>query len=607
MPEILVPTNTGKLITMAEVNDICDEVRRGKPRRYMETFLKIEDENYKLIPLKFIENQEYFYENTFGVDGNFKKGFWAYVLKDRKARSSTFWGACLFAFLMNVPNYHAVIIGAQDQHAAVPLKMIDTFYDNLPDTVNPDTGIPILKNVQTHWDQSFREIGFGPNILENGKWHTDVKGKSSVKISTSKTSSAGRGGTPNFLWEIEKSEFDQTFETGLMTSMLNSPPKNFIRITDSTPKGTKNGHYTDFKSVSTKKVNAVYLVRYWYLNKVNQLTIDDRLTLPEDVREIEKTGTLAYTTEEKELMALFPQDGVPALNRILWRRSEMQKAIDIAKGDNSFGRAPFLQEHMENDVDCWNNMTNPAFDVMMLRRMIDSAREPLPDAKLREYNLSHMPIPGMKFRAWEVPYMGGRYYGGMDMAKGNQYGDDSVLEVFDAVHGRFVAEMFGKAALLRSVRAGAEVMRVYNVGVFGPERNSIGEGAVEALEEYGYPNTYHRQSNKPVRIDTVTPREYGWFTTPHNRPVMFGKFQEAIASGQLDIPNKELVEAINQWNPDPKSDEHAADRVMAAMIAYMLSLEGARFANVNAKMPEGARGMQQIRVVAGRPISPWLG
>ena len=214
----------------------------------------------------------------------------------------------------------------------------------------------------------------------------------------------------------------------------------------------------------------------------------------------------------------------------------------------------------------------------------------------------------MKFRAWELPYMGGRYFGGMDMAKGRQYGDDSVLEIFDASRGRFVAEMFGKAALLRSVRAGADIMRVYNMGLFGPERNSIGEGAIEALGEYGYPNVYYPGSNKPISFDKVTPREYGWLTSPHTRPQMFAKFQEAVASGALDIPNNDLVEAIVHWNPDPQSDEHAADRVMAAMIAYSMSLQAWRFPSVNAQMPASARisSGREIRIETPQAYSRWL-
>lgn len=608
--ELMVPSNRGKLIPMSEVDAICEEVRKGQPRRYIETFLKVEYE-HRIVPMTLVENQQYFYDMTFGVPDNFKKGFWGYVLKDRKAMSSTFWGACFFAFLMNVPSYHGVIIGGEKKHAEVPLKMMDTFYNNLPDTVNPGTGLSIMRHPQTHWDTELREVGFGPEVLDNGKWRVDVKLKSSISISTSRSANATLGGSPNFLWRIESSAFDPTFEEELNTAVLNSPSKRFILIDDSTPKGTKQRHYANFKSIKAGEINAIYMVRYWFLNKVNQLSIDDRLTLPKDQIEVEKTGTLVYTQEEKEVIKLFPQDGVPVLNRILWRRSEMKKSFDTALGDEARGRALFLQEHMENDVDCWNNGATSKFDPTILRRWVDGIREPLPESKLYEYKLSPMPVPGLKFQAWQLPSGGGRYYGGMDIAKGRKYGDDSVLEIFDASTGEIgCAELFGKAPILRSVRAGADIMRVYNVGLFGPERNGMGEGAIEALVEYGYPNIYYPESGKEVSFDKITPRVHGWYTSPHSRPQMFLKFQEAVATGQIWSRNKGLIEDITQWNPDPESDEHAADRVMAAMIAYMMSLEAWRFPLINAQMPQSALAQspagQGMYVETPPPYSRWL-
>ena len=606
--EIFIPSNRGKLLPISEVDAICEEVRKGFPRRYIETFLKVQTDEGKVVPFTFTPNQDYFYKMTFEVPGRWKSGFWADFIKDRKAKASSFIGGCCFSFLTNVPNFDGIILGGLEEHAQVPLKMFDTFYNNLPDTVNPQTGIPIMRPHKEHWDQSFREVGFGPNVMENGKWKVDVKVKSSVSISTSRTAGGVRGGTPWFLWEIEKAQFDQAFEQPLMTSILNSLPKRYFRFTDSTPLGTKNGHYKDFKAIQSGEVNGILVSRFWFQNAVNSLSVTDSAVLPKDRREVEQTGTLTYTDAEQSVIKLFPDDDVPISNRILWRRAKIAEAVRAALGDEARGMALFLQEHMENLSDCWNDATTSHFDMAMIRRMIDGAREPLPESKLREFGLSSMPIPGLKFQAWEMPRMGGRYFGGMDMAKGKQYGDDSVMQIFDASTGRFVAKLKGKASLLRSVRAGADIMRIYNMGLFGPERNGLGEGAIEALVEYGYPNIYYPESNKPISFDKVTPREYGFYTSSHTRPQMFGHFQEGVATGQYDIPDIELVEAIKGWDPDPKSDEHAADDVMAAMISVEMSLQAWRFPSVNAQMPASARisAGREIRIETPQAYSRWL-
>ena len=610
MSDIYVPSNTGEPVAYGEAQEIMEEAAQGHPRRYMETFLKIEDQSSRIIPFLFMPNQDYFHSLTFELKDMLERGFWAYILKDRKAYSSTYIGGCVFTFTMNIPSFHSLIVGALAEHAEVPLKMVDTFYNNLPDTRNYNAdGTPaeyIMRPEKTHWDQSYREVGFGDIVTENGKRSVDVKVKSSITIATSRNPDAGAGATFRCLWEIEKGRFDPVFEKPLMTTIMNSPPKNLIRFTDSTPHGTKNLHYSDFKKIKAGEVNAIYLARFWFQNSLNALDLDDSMVVPGDRREMLKTGTLVLTGEEERVAKLFPADGTAVPNRIMWRRAQIAKATRDAMDDPAYGRAMFLQEHMENDVDCWVNLTNPVFDVSMLRRMLDNAREPLPAAKLREAGLSPVPIPGMQFRAWELPYSGGRYYGGMDLGGTKKYNDASVLKIFDARTGRYVASMSGRKPLLESVRAGADIMRVYNVGLFGPEVNGIGAGALEGLIEYGYPNIYFREPKTAPRVDRVTPRDYGWYTGAANRPQMFGNFQEAIAKGQIDIPDKELIDSVMQWDPDPLSTEHVADDVMAAMIAYGMALEAGRFPTPNAVMPRFPLPGRQVQIEAPPAFSKWL-
>ena len=80
-------------------------------------------------------------------------------------------------------------------------------------------------------------------------------------------------------------------------------------------------------------------------------------------------------------------------------------------------------------------------------------------------------------------------------------------------------------------------------------------------------------------------------------------FQDAVASARVLIPNLDLVREIQQWNPE--EDKHTADRVMAAMIAYAVSLEGHRFPGgaiaLAGGMPRGA-----ITVQVPPKMSPWL-
>lgn len=585
---------------MREVAQIIEEVRKGKPRRYMETFLKIETVE-GLVPWIFNENQEYFYEQIFGSLGGMGRGLQVFALKSRKATFTTFVTGVAFTYVANVPGFHVLIIGAMEDHAEVALKMTDTFYNNLP-SARDGTGRFIMRPTKSHWDQSYREVIFGPMV--NGE--VDPKLTSSISISTSRSTGFGRARTPKMVIFDEKAHFSQEHEPMLMPAVLNSLNNNAWRFDGSTPKGMKNGFANDFKAIKEKKVNAIYLTRWWFHSRRNAISREDMHVRPADALEMETNGGLLYTDEEKGVIKSFPQDQLLPESRILWRRWKIAEATQNSMGDEVRGRALFLQEYPENDVDCWMDIANPVFDVMMLRRMIDTAVAPLPEEKLREIGISSVPYPGLSFRAWQLPYSGGRYYGGMDLAKGVFSGDASVLEVFDARTGTFVAELYGRARLLQAAIEGAKVMEKYNMGLFAPEATGLGAGAVEAVKGWGYRNLYFRSPNKKVSISETRHREYGWETNKSTRSQMFLDFQEAIATGKIHLPNLDLIGAVQEWNPDPDSDEHTGDRVMAAMIAYSISLEGYRFPTQTSVVPTGG-GERQVHVEAPAPFSRWLG
>lgn len=599
-----VITNRGEGMGIGEFIAITDEVRAGRPRRYIESFLKVRDLEGRLVPFRFKENQEYYYQETFSKLKSYNEGFWAYVVKDRKALSTSFWGACCFSFLANVPGFNGVIIGALDEHAAQVLDLFDVFYDNLPEAKD-EAGQYLYRPVKTHWDQSLREFGFG--VFSAGGF--EVRSRSSVMISTSRSTTFGLGRTPKMIWFIEKSRFSQEHEGKLMSAVLNSVTGvPHWRIDDTTPNGTKNGHYQDFRSIKAGDVGAIYLFRRWFDNPSNRYEVSDPAVLPRDRREMERAGVLKYLDEERRLILEFPQDGVKAHERILWRRQKMAEAIRNALGNEIEGRMGFLQEHVENDTDCWSDIGNPQFDVYMLRRMADSCVLPLSAEKVQEMGLGVVPAPGLELRVWQLPYAAGRYYGGMDLAKGQVSGDASCLEVFDARSGTFVAELWGRPRLSVALTSGAKVMEKYNMGVFAPEATGLGEGAVDSFRDYGYPRLYYRENKSGLsqgRMDRLSDRSWGWQTSGPSKSRMISDFQDAVAEGRISIPNIDLVREIQQWNP--QEDKHTADRVMAAMISYAVSLEGHRFPGSSFQRLEGGgMGRGSIVIQVPPPMSPWL-
>mgnify|MGYP001582440628 CR=1 FL=1 len=559
--EIKVVANDG-VLGLREVVALLVEVKRGNPRPVIKAFFKIvpEEGGGKAVPFRFTAAQEYYYGETFGKLRRWpEEGFWAFLVKARKAESTSLWAACESAFLFFVPGFDAAIIGGKEEHAAQVLYMMETFYNNLPDTKD-GAGNHIMRPWRTHWDTGYREIGFGPMGADG---RMDVRQTSSLTISTSRSRDFSRGKTLRMIHLIEKSSFSQEHESDLMGSILNGLPKNAIRIDDTTPLGMKNLHYVDFKAVKAHQVKATYLLRRWFDLKKNRLGDGDLETLPSDM------GVLTLTEEEQRVARLFPQDGVPIEDRLRWRRAKMAQAVRTCLGDEQRGRAMFMREHIENDVECWSNPEIALWDISMLARMSESGLVPVSESKLAEAGLSSMPFPGLRFRAWQLPYPGGRYVGGMDVADTPGGGDASTLQVLDIRTGMYVAELYGKVRALEAVRQGSKIMGAYNDGLFAPEATGLGAPAIDALGVEGYDRLYYEepQGGKPIK--------YGWWTDARSRSAMYALFAEAVALGRVTIANPDLIMEMQEFNPN--EEKHWPDRLMAAMIAYAVSCEAHRF------------------------------
>ena len=379
----------------------------------------------------------------------------------------------------------------------------------------------------------------------------------------------------------EKAHFAPEYEPDLMRAVSDSMPKSAWRIDESTPKGSKNGFYTDAVDIREGRRGGIYLFRRWFDNPENFLLPNDPNALPAD-----RKAVLELAEEEEALSKNFPSD-VPVRDRVRWRRWKMAEAVANSRNDTVLGRASFLQEHAENDIDCWFDLTNPSFDFMVLRQMIDQARSPLPQQTVANGGLAA--VPGMTLRVWELPVLGGRYVGGMDVAKGVTTGDASCLEVLNARTGMFVAELYGRANIDTATLGTCRVMEAYNKGLLAIESTGLGVGAVLAARRYGYADLYRRDWKEVAKAGREV--KWGWETTRHNKMQTFLDFQEAVGKGLVQIPNLELVRELQSYNPDDDKDQQD-DRVMAAMIAYQ-----ARLVRPGLAQPQGSSERREAKVL----------
>ena len=525
------------------------ECNRGKPRRFMENYLWVRSGD-DFVPFRFSPNQEAYYESTFDSLSSYRDPFEAFILKDRKAWSTTFWVAAAFTFMATVPGFSALVVADSDDTFNAIDEMLDVYNLRLPEYYRPKV---------KHWEaKQFRQYD----------WSTQGAPPSSITLSSARTRNLGRGQTPKMVILSEMAHYSSTFESDLFRSLGHSLTTSAWVIKESTPNGTKNRFYADYRAYKEKRRNLVYVFRRWFDNPVNALKPGHPFARPSDVGPITigDADELIGEKYEKELIPLFPQDAIPIEDGLRWRRYKISEEIVNAEskgGNENLGYSAFLQEHAEDDSSCWVNLTNPQFDTAAISYVLSLTRPPLSDTLIGS---------GMRQRTWQKPIPGHVYVAGMDVSSGSAT-DFSSLQILDVSDGSFMAELHGKVDPGEFAQAAVELCLQYNNALLAIERTGgYGTGPLGLARKLGA-NLY-RRPRKPGELVTSPAylnRPYGWETTGGTngtRAFMITDLQAAINRQEAITYNKDLIDDLQSYDPDV--DNHLADRHAAACIAWQM-------------------------------------
>ena len=530
---------------VAEYMACARETAVGKPRRFMERFLMVQDEMARLVPMVLRPNQVYYYGKTFGSLREYGQPMDVYCLKPRKALWTTFIKGALTSFLFQMPGFHAIMVADSDDTFRATNQMIDRFYDNMPEVIQ--TGA--LK--KKHWETEFKEIDWGGIT-------------SSLTMSSSRSPNFARGFTPKAGDFDEVGFYNPAFESRVYTSTANSFPVNRWLFKGGTPNGMGNQFYRDFQAIKGGEWNAIYLFRRWYDNPQDALPEGHPLVRPYDRAGIVpgNAGGLVGERDEPDLIARLDPDRWR--DQLRFRRRYIADAKRLY-GDEALAYAAFKVEHAEDDLSCWSNLSNPQFDPIMLGYMANRTRPPI------EENI----VSGLNRRLWEKPMPGHVYVAGMDVATG-QGGDATTVQVFDATAKCFVAELWGKhTGILMCIREAMELCRTFNTALFAPEINTVGAQVVDETRlMFEYPNIYRRSLRRGENPDTDSyrRREWGWKATEESVRTLWACWQQWFnGGGAAGIPNEYLSREISSY--DPSRDEHWPDRMRAAAIAVQIATE----------------------------------
>lgn len=268
------------------------------------------------------------------------------------------------------------------------------------------------------------------------------------------------------------------------------------------------------------------------------------------------TGYIRRTEEEKE----FADKAKRLYNIIITDRQiafrRFKKAeLKVNSGANS--TVTFDQEYPEDEQTCFLSSGQAVFDLVKIKKKLDSAPEPLIDEG------------GIKI--YEQMDKTKLYICGADTAEGVN-GDYSVGVMFEVQSRKVVAvcrsnkwkpSMFAEklnemCGMYKPPGKGYPLLAV--------ERNNHGHAVIQALEEILFYQNLFR--DKDDRL--------GWRTDSVSRPIMMNTLVDAIENDQIQVQDKDILNEcltlVNSTGKIEAADKKHDDCIVASAIALQMVL-----------------------------------
>lgn len=547
------------------------EVLLGQPQRFAKQFLQVENKlkgpgGQALVQLKFTDNQEYYERECFTGRTSCWQPIEVTGDKARQAYMSVFWEGVDFGNFVVVNGWNKAII-AHRKDAALQLgHYIDVFWDSLPPLFKaPPYGTNPHGLKVKYWRDDFKEIEFGNGVTNR------------IEFFSAEANSVPRGGRFQSVHYSEGAFFGERY--WLAVSAAVTPLQPVWNIWETTRNGTTyaetgnpSQHYVRVDALKQGTIKGVLLQRFWFQDRANALAPHDlRVILPGT------EGDFELSEAETALLPRFPQDGVPPLDRIRWRRNEVARYVQQNGNNQKRGLAIFLQENLEDDASGWANADKTPFDVALCTQYLHRWKD---GPHLVE---DHADSSGMLVQRYADPVAGADYAAGQDCAEGKRDGDNTSVSIVDALDGNkrlHVARLIGRVAskvvttnALRQEPPG--IVRRYNA-YFGIERNGgFGTGSLEVARDLGWTPrlfcpAYEGSMDDAQAYDRwLRDLEYGFLTTKASKERILRDLIDDFNAGQFITYFPATLHLF--MNYDPTAGTHTPDELVSLAIANELA------------------------------------
>lgn len=492
------------------------KIARTDPGQIIETLFQIEDKNAQVVPFKFNNVQQDFYQLwKKAINGDIRAMF--DILKARQQGFSSLILALYTVDFLTTPNIWCVCVSHETKATQRLFRKVHMYLQRLPFSVPLDIS---TKDMIVNKD--------------NG---------AVFYIGTAGSKTFGQGDTIHRLHLSELSRYRDP-ET-LLKNILPAVPPNGIIVKETTANGMGNYHHREWVKEKAGQSPFMPFFSPWFASK-------EYMTNPDDL--------LAISTSEKQLME---QYGL-SKGQIYWRRLKIQ---ELGSEDS------FREQYPATDLEAFISSGATAFDKTSLAWFYENTvRDPIIRGSFDE-SASPVFVPDDKgyLKIWEKPLPNSHYFISADIGKSGDFCAATVMhwgrnEQVATIHGHFEPDFFGR--LLYKLGAW------YNYAHLIPERNGIGAATVATLRILEYPHL-HAEKDLAQDKQNVEYTNYGMETNVRTRPLFISAGQKSIRDRLCVIRDGDYILELQSFKRtrdgryEGVSDSEGVahdDRVMAFLI-----------------------------------------
>lgn len=472
------------------------------PVLFSANFIKIIDNENKLIPFKYNEAQKDFIEN---------KSRFNIVNKTRQLGISTMMLSVMLHSAVTIPNSDYLMIADRGENTQNLFNRLKLMYDHLPEDIKPGQ----------------KRSNKYELFLENG---------SRISVQTAGYKELGRGFSCQIIHLSEFAFFTEEVQEKALTSLEPALLKNdsaFLCI-ESTSNGIGNKYYQTFKD-SEKGISKYKNFFYGWGSRTHRqmfkFEIEEakRLAMAENKGQSYLANSLYFYPDELEIYDKYDI----TIAQLLWRRYKIQ----------DLGVDAFNQEYPISVDHSFIQTASGFFDTETIMGRLNYVLPPLkineigsdlPESLVRYYGNGlniYQPISSTE-----------RYFAGVDSSAGLKQ-DYSSISILDSSGEQVATFNRNDIPIYKFARVCYDLGIFFNYCMYAIERNSYGLSLIDRLRrEMQYLQVL--RFSKFDRIKGIIQSEYGFYTDNISKTKLMNDLKEAFEEGIILINDSETLEQM---------------------------------------------------------------